>query len=61
MGGRGWEILRLYDAMKQAVTEAKPSETPVVVHRRNEEGWLVILRAEDFVRLLRVLRNTGGT
>lgn len=58
------EALRIHEAMKQAVEESKTERfpggekdlefaTPVVAHRRNRGGWLVIMRLEDWVELVR--------
>lgn len=44
------ERLSLYDAMAQAVADCG-ERVPVVFHRRNHSDWLVILRAEDFLKL----------
>ncbi len=46
------EQLRLEDAMVQAVADAG-AKVPVVAHRKNNCGWVVVLRAEDFAELLR--------
>ena len=45
------ERLNLYDAMAQAVHDARAGETPAVFHRKNNCDWLVTLRFEDFMRL----------
>lgn len=47
------EALRLYPAMAQAVQDADGGPTPVVVHRRNRKEWLVIMRAEDWLDLVK--------
>jgi Holliday junction resolvase len=46
------ETISLYPAMAQAIRDAGKALTPTVWHRRNGNEWLVILRAEDFLRLL---------
>lgn len=45
------ERLSLYDAMDQARHEARENEVPVVMHRRNNCNWLVILELEQFMKL----------
>lgn len=45
------ERLSLYEAMSQAARDAKPGEIPIVAHRRNDCGWLVVLREGDFFEL----------
>ena len=43
------EALSLYPAMAQAERDAG-DRIPLVAHRRNNQSWLVILRAEDLLR-----------
>ncbi len=45
------EKLNLYDAIAQAVRDAKDGETPAVFHRKNNKGWLVTLRMDDFMKM----------
>lgn len=45
------EHLRLHEAVAQAVNDAD-QKTPVVVSKRNRDGWLVTMRAEDWFKLL---------
>lgn len=45
------EKLNLHDAMAQAVRDAKEGETPAVFHRKNNKGWLVTLRMEDYMKM----------
>lgn len=45
------EKLNLYDAMAQAARDAKDGETPSVFHRKNNKGWLVTLRMDDFMKM----------
>lgn len=52
------EALSIYEAMAQARRDASALDTPTVWHKRNGKGWLVVLPAEDFVRL--VLRASRG-
>lgn len=46
------EALRIYEAMKQAEDDARDGEIPLVLHRRNREGWLAILKADDFLEMI---------
>ena len=43
--------LNLYDAMSQAVSDAKENEKPAVFHRKNNCEWLVTMRFDDFMRM----------
>ena len=47
------ERLNIWDAIAQAIHDAGPSKTPVVAHTRNRAGWLVTMRAEDWLDLVR--------
>lgn len=46
--------LELWAAMDQSVSEAAPGEMPYVACKRNRKRWLVVLLAEDFLRLVKV-------
>jgi hypothetical protein len=43
----------LYGWMRQARADAAPDRMPVVMHRRNNAVWLVVLDARDFLNLAR--------
>ena len=43
------EKLNIDTAMAQAVRDARPGEIPTVFHRKNQEGWLVTMRLEDYL------------
>lgn len=45
------EKLQLYKFLKQAITDAK-DKIPTIWHRQNKQEWVVILRAEDFIKLI---------
>jgi Holliday junction resolvase len=47
------EALRLYDAMAQAKAEKGADEIPIVAHRKNDCGWLVIMTLDDFFKFYR--------
>ena len=47
------ERLNIEEAMSQAVRDSQGSKIPVVVHRKNGQGWLVTMRAEDWFSLYR--------
>lgn len=46
------EALQIHKAMYQAKADAGANQTPVVAYRKNREEWLVILTADDFIKLL---------
>lgn len=43
------EKLNLEKAYAQSQEDAKEDETPIVVHRKNNNPWLVTLNLEDFM------------
>lgn len=47
------ERLDLYGAMDQAVRDAGSEEMPAVFHRKNNCGWLVTMRLDDWMSLYR--------
>jgi Holliday junction resolvase len=60
LGLPGWHIevkrveaFNLYTAMAQAVEDTAGVNTPVVFHRKNGKEWVAVLKAEDFLKLVR--------
>ena len=47
------ETFRLYDALEQAMQDARQGEIPVVMHRRNDRRWVAVLDLEDFIKIYR--------
>ena len=45
------ERLSLYDALAQAKSDAKDTEMPVVMHRKNNCEWVVVQPLEDWIAL----------
>ena len=45
------EKLNIYDAISQAGHDAVAGLLPAVFHRRNNHGWLVTMRLEDWMEL----------
>ena len=45
------EKLNLYDAIAQAVHDAKAGELPTVFHRKNDCEWLVSMRLSDWMAI----------
>lgn len=48
------EALKAYPAMEQAISDAGTGKVPYIAHKRNGKGWLVFLRASDFLALVRL-------
>ena len=47
------EQCRMYDWMAQAVSDARDGEVPTVFWRKNKTEWLVTLRLDDWVELMK--------
>ena len=45
------EHLNIFDAVEQAIRDAKEGDTPTVFHRKNNKPWLVTMRIEDWATL----------
>jgi Holliday junction resolvase len=45
------EKLNLYDAMSQAISDAKADEIPAVFHRKNRCEWLITMKLKDFMEI----------
>ena len=52
------ERLNLYDAMAQAIHDAKDGELPSVFHRKNHSEWLVTMRLQDWMQLYKEYYET---
>ena len=46
------ERFRLYDALDQAQRDANGHRIPLVAHRQNRKPWVVVMDAEDFLRII---------
>lgn len=47
------ERFQLYPALTQAIADGDDLETPVVFHRSNGNEWVVVLRAADFLSIMK--------
>jgi Holliday junction resolvase len=47
------ERLQIYDAVSQAIHDAGDGKMPVVVHRKNNCEWLVLMRADDWFKIVK--------
>lgn len=54
------EKLNVWAAMAQAEHDAGPSKTPVVAHSRNRSGWLVTMRAADWLALVHESKHVAA-
>lgn len=55
------ERLNVSEAMKQATRDAERFHdgAPTVFHRRSREGWLVTMRLEDWLEILKGATGHG--
>jgi Holliday junction resolvase len=49
------EALRLYPSLEQARRDAGTGDVPAVMHRMNKKPWVMIVYADDLIRLLDVV------
>lgn len=49
------EALNIDMALMQAACDARPSEIPVVMHRKNKTDWKATLRLDDFMQIWKAL------
>ena len=54
------ERLDLSSAIFQAERDAKENEIPIVAHRKNNEKWLVTMKAEDWFKIYREWESGNG-
>lgn len=54
------EKLNIYDAICQAIRDAKKGRFPAVFHRRNNREWLVTMRLSDWIELYREYEIQGA-
>lgn len=45
------EAFRLYPSLEQSKRDAADAEIPIVVHRMNRKPWVVVMDAEDFLKM----------
>jgi Holliday junction resolvase len=45
------ETLSIYPSIEQALEDCDFEEKPAVLHRRNREEWLLVIRAKDFPKI----------
>ena len=54
------EKLNIYDAIDQAKRDAKPSELPTVMHRKNDAEWLVTMPLDSWIEIYREYEAGGA-
>jgi Holliday junction resolvase len=51
------ERLQLYEALEQAKRERREGQAPVVLHKKNGKPWVVVMYAEDWMVLVKRLKE----
>ena len=51
------EHLNLNEAMAQSIRDSAENETPLVIHRRDNDYWKVTMRLDDFMKLILRLKE----
>ena len=54
------EVAKPYAWIDQAVGDAKPGDDPVVLHRQNNREWIVMMPAENFLKIMRELMDANA-
>lgn len=47
------ERFNIHEAMQQSTKDCESKAIPIVAHRRNRDGWLIAMQAEDWFALYR--------
>ena len=47
------ERLNLPDAMDQSIRDAGEGKIPIVAHKKNRTGWLITMRGDDWIELVK--------
>lgn len=45
------ESFRMWDALEQSSNDARDGEKPVVIHRKNRKGWVVVQPLDDWLEM----------
>ena len=51
------ERFNLYEALSQSIRDAK-EKIPVVLHRKNRQPWVVVVRVQDLLRFAKAILAT---
>ena len=51
------EKLNIYDAIAQAIRDAKNGNLPAVFHRKNRCNWLVTMELDDFMKIYKAYED----
>ena len=51
------ERLSIYKALEQSQSDCGDTQSPLVFHRQSNKEWVTILKATDFLKLLRRVKG----
>lgn len=54
------ERLNIYEAMEQAINDARVGELPCVFHRKNRKNWLVTMNLDEWLELYETWKHERG-
>ena len=54
------EKLNIYDAIAQAIRDAKNGDLPAVFHRKNRCNWLVTMELDDFMKIYKAYEEANN-
>lgn len=54
------EKLNIYDAITQAIRDAKNGNLPAVFHRKNRCNWLVTMELDDFMKVYKAYEEVNN-
>lgn len=54
------EKLNIDDALEQSIRDAKETEIPVVMHRKNRTKWKITMLFEDWMELYKAWEKDNG-
>lgn len=46
------EQFHLWDALEQSTSDARAGEIPIVIHRKNQRPWVVVMSLDNFLTIL---------
>lgn len=53
------ETFNLYKSLRQAIKDAGDTEIPCVIHKKNREDWVVVVRLTDLKRFAEIIDSIG--
>ena len=54
------EKLNIDEALDQSIRDARESEIPIVMHRKNKKRWKITMRFDDWMMLYKAWEEVNG-